>query len=207
MPLSGTSAFLTSVLFWFLIYFTSPPFDLFYQQLELSLLPAKETSRGGYCGQKADLAKERGKEHRKSQEMLNIISFCCGCPKEQEKSFQCPKMIKVNNLRCGCQQQHMERTEEQKERQRKAAELLETHTCEQQGFIAPSSHQVKQDRAVPPPGRGGFMPVGPKGELPPPGSIVSFAVQKNIIWYICLEGQPSLISECMFYSGVILCKR
>lgn len=101
----------------------------------------------------------------------------------------------------------MEHTKQQKERQKKEAELLETHTCEQQGFTATSSHQVKQDRDVPPLGRGGFMPVGPvNGELPPPGSVISLVVLKSIIWSVCLERLSSLTSECVFYSGVIMCK-
>lgn len=120
----------------------------------VSLLSAKETSRGGYYSQNADLPKERWKEPCKSQEMLNILSFCCGWPKEQEKRFHALKWTRSTTYT-------MEQITQQKESQKKESELLETHTCEQQGFIAPSSHQVKQDRDVPPLGRGGFMPVGP----------------------------------------------
>lgn len=141
-------------------------------------------------------------ESRNVEHVLILLCLAQGAGQE----VSCLKMNKVNNLHCGC---HgiMEHTKQRKERKKKEAEPLKTHTCEQQGFIAASSHQVKQDRDVPPLGRDGFMPVGPaNGELPPPGSVVSLAVQKNIICVVCLERLPSLTSECMFYSGVIMCK-
>lgn len=96
---------------------------------------------------------------QEARNLEHILTFLCSAPGAAEE-VSCLKMGKVKDLHCGCHGT-MEHTKQQKDRWKKEAEPLEAHTCEQQGFIAPSSHQVKQDRDVPTLGRGEFMPVGP----------------------------------------------
>lgn len=116
----------------------------------VSLLSAKETSRGGYYGQNADLPKEGWKEPCKSQEMLNILSFCCGWPKEQEKRFHALKWTKSTTYT-------MEQITQQKESQKKESASWDTHLWAA-GFHSSQFPPGEAGQGCPSPRK---MPVGP----------------------------------------------
>lgn len=117
---------LTSVLFWFLIYFTSPPLTSPISTWNCLCYLLKD-SQGRWLQSKGRLA--QGKMEGTLQESRNV-EFLLWLAQGAGEEVSCLKMSKVNKLHC-CST--MELSKHQKQRQKKESELLEAHTCEQQG--------------------------------------------------------------------------